>query len=265
MSYITVDAARRTLDRLTDFHNAQSKLHARYAIDFSENIGRRNIIMSRAQEKFLADELSQTLGNVCADGRTGYPDIMIHDLGIELECKITSPNEGGGSIAFLTDHGVLAKKGPTDYVYIICNNDFNRFAFLHFVGLTADDFRDPSDTSRGKSGMNKAKGMRKCSVLHGEVVNLRHSALKKISEERFQLERNLENEFSDLESTLKTLESTVAFGAQARRSLKGKILRVRSRIENFDDYVSKKIGKINERDEKSSGSNDKYHFELLPL
>lgn len=181
MSYLTTDIANSAIAKMKCFHDDIVCLYADYDMDLLDNLGRRNIVMSQAQEKFFASELSKHFSGVQNDGRTGEPDIFIGELNKELECKLTSKHRSG-SISFQTDYETLSQKGSLDFLYVIASSDFSKFAVLHFEGLTVDDFRPVSNGSRGKVAMFKHKGMKKCTMLHGDFINLNNKELQKIEE-----------------------------------------------------------------------------------
>jgi len=152
------------------FHDECRSLYRKHGFDLLDNLGRRNILLSQAQEKFFADVLSKRHKGVVNDGRTGQPDINIHSLNKELECKLTSRHKGG-AISFQSDYGALIQKGSLDYLYVIADDNFEKFAVLHFQDLTVEDFRPLSASSRGKVAMYKHKGMEKCNMLVGQAIN----------------------------------------------------------------------------------------------
>ena len=158
------------LEKMKSFHDECKQLYSRHGFNLLDNLGRRNIVMSQAQEKYFADALSQRHQGVINDGRTGQPDIVIESLGKELECKLTSRHKGG-AISFQSDYASLLQKGSLDYLYVIGDENFEKFAVLHFKNLDINDFRPLSSGSRGKVAMYKHMGMKKCSVLFGNVLN----------------------------------------------------------------------------------------------
>jgi len=180
MSYLTRAMSLSALRKMQSFHHDIIDLYDRYDMDLLSNLGRRNIVMSQTQEKFFAEALSGVYSGVINDGKTGQPDIIINELQRELECKLTSRHRGGG-LSFQSDHETLVQKGKLDYLYVIANVAFDEFAVLHFEGLTPEDFRVPSNGSRGKVAMYKHKGMKKCSVPVGNVVDLNEINLKKLT------------------------------------------------------------------------------------
>lgn len=159
----------KALSRMKEFHERQEALHKEFDMEFSENTGRRNVIMSAAQEKFFASEIASHFPDAVSDGGTGQPDIVIPSLGKELECKITTKRLKGG-YSFQTDYKTLEKKGSLDYLYVLAAPDFESFAVIFFNGLSINDFHKPAPGSRGKSQMKKSVGMKKANILHGQAI-----------------------------------------------------------------------------------------------
>lgn len=168
MSYITHEHCQRALQKMKQFHDDLDNLYKSYGLSMLENTGRRNILLSAAQEEFFAQELAKSYKGVKNNGRTGEPDIMIGELSRELECKITTPSSKG-AIQLQTDYATLSKKGELDYLYVIADRNFDKFVVLHYDGLTSDDFRTPSAGSRGKAHMARHIAASKCNVLYGKV------------------------------------------------------------------------------------------------
>ena len=54
MSYITKEIAISAIRRLKQYENAQKDIHEIWGLNFREDTGRRNAMLSRAQEKFFA-------------------------------------------------------------------------------------------------------------------------------------------------------------------------------------------------------------------
>ena len=177
--YLTRDDAIFSLKRMQDFHDECKSLYQRHGFDLLDNLGRRNILLSQAQEKYFADALSRKFKDVRNDGRAGEPDIIIGELDKELECKLTSRHKGG-AISFQSDYQALLQKGALDYLYVIADENFKEFAVLHFQGLTVEDFRPLSTGSRGKIAMFKHKGIQKCTVLYGDVIDLSEKNLSRL-------------------------------------------------------------------------------------
>lgn len=186
MSYLTREIALASLKRMIDFHGELADLYHSHEMDLLQDLGRRNILMSSLQEKCFAKELSKQFPKATSDGKSGQPDIVIPELGKELECKLTSRHRSG-SWGFQTDYATLKAKSALDYLYVLASEDFESFAVLHFEGLTVDQFRAESPGSRGKVAMYKHRGMPKCNVLVGEAKDLSAERLENI---RIKLNNN---------------------------------------------------------------------------
>ena len=178
MSYIDRHHVLDALKNMCQFHSDLQKLHLGYGLCLLDNTGRRNILMSSTQEEFFARALSNDYAGVVNNGKTGEPDIVVGQLGRELECKITTPSPSGG-INLQTDYATLAKKGELDYLYVIADKQFEKFVVLHYTALTTDDFSIPSQSSRGKSKLIKHIAEKKCNVLWGFVRSKNKRELEK--------------------------------------------------------------------------------------
>jgi len=179
MQPISKQMSLSALKKMSDFHEAIRQLYSNQNLEFFEDLGRRNILMSRPQEKFFAEELKSVYPLAHADGKTGQPDIIIPEINGEIECKITSKGRSGGW-NLQTDYGTLKSKGSLDYLYVLCSPEFDKFSVLYFENLNVSDFRNPSPGSRGKSQMVLWKAMDKCTVLWGKVENLSDHNRKKV-------------------------------------------------------------------------------------
>ena len=187
MSYLTRPMAEHAIRKMKRFHDNLLGVYEDHDMDVLEDLGRRNILMSTPQEKYFADELSVEYPDAFNDGKPGQPDIVIPELDVELECKLTSRHKSG-AISFQTDFETLRQKGSLDYLYMIADENFDSFAVLHFKGLTVDDFRPVANGSRGKVSMYKHKAMSKCNMLIGNVINNNALNLKKLEK---KLQNNL--------------------------------------------------------------------------
>lgn len=170
--YISKEDASRILLSMKGFESDLKSVYHDWEYDFHENLGRRNALVSMSQEVETARILSEKFSGVSSDGAPGKPDIVIDEISAELECKLTSGSRSGGSVTydFRTDWDTICNKGKLDYVYILADEEFEKFCFLFFEGLTPEDFFPPASGSRGKSRMNKSKGMKKCTSLFGEYI-----------------------------------------------------------------------------------------------
>jgi len=205
MSYLNRSHVLEACEKMQAFYSQLADLYKSHGMDIESNRGRRNILMSEPMEIFLAEALSKSYP-VISDGRTGKADIVVHltkTNSKELECKLTSPHASSGSICFQTDFETLEKKGNLDYIYLVANEDFSGFCAIYFEGLTIDDFRGVSPGARGKVQMFKHKGMKKATVLMGEVIDLKEQRISRIQsniieaqEENTLLCNKLENKIS---------------------------------------------------------------------
>ena len=212
--------AIETCKNLKNFYAKLSSLYESEGMSITEDLGRRNILMSGPMERFLANALSARYPKVVNDGKTGQPDIVVfteNGDSLELECKLTSPHQSSGSIAFQTDYETLVRKGKVDYVYLVANEAFDEFCFIYFEGLTKDDFRSLSPGARGKVQMYKHRGMKKATVLMGQMINREEVQAQKLS----QLLSNLLSE----EQTEKIIEKVY--------NVKEKIMVVKDRNASY--------------------------------
>lgn len=181
--YLTKPMIREALTRVQTFEHDLDNLFASYDYSLRTNLGRRNALCSQAQEKELARVLAKTFETVIQDGAPGKPDIFIGDINKELECKLTSGNRGRSvSYSLQTDWATLEKKGSLDYLYVLCDEDFEKFCVLYFKDLTTDDFFPPANGSRGKSRMKKSAAMKKAVCLHGDFVTQNENYINSYTE-----------------------------------------------------------------------------------
>jgi hypothetical protein len=180
-SYLTKKMSIAALVKMQMFHDDIKALYKANDMDILDNLGRRNTVMSAAQEKFFASELKKKYATVIDDGKTGQPDIVIEEIGKELECKLTSQHASGAWL-LQTDYVTLQKKGSLDYLYVLASADFGSFCVLHFDGLTTDDFFMPGKSGRGRAKLNIHNAITKCRVLHGDVYNKNDESIKTLEE-----------------------------------------------------------------------------------
>lgn len=177
MEHFNRHMALEAISSMASMHSELNRVFADWGMDFTSNSGRRNIVLSQAQEEFFAQQLRKKYDRVISDGRTGQPDIVIqHDKNTyEIECKLTTRGSNG-SISLQTDYVTLEQKGEIDYLYVVACPQFQNFAVLYFHSLTTDDFRPPSSGSRNKASMCKHKAFHKCTPLVGgyERINDRY-------------------------------------------------------------------------------------------
>lgn len=177
--FLTREDSIKALRKMKLFHDDLERVMNKHNFNLFENLGRRNILLSQAQEKFFADSLSEKY-EVSNDGRTGEPDIVIKSLDKELECKLTSPQKKG-NISFQTDYETLEKKGSLDYLYVVADSAFKKFAVIHYENLKIKDFRKLSNGSRGKTQMMKHKTADRANVLVGKMINLNETEIEKLT------------------------------------------------------------------------------------
>jgi len=189
MSYLTREMVLSALTRMRTFEGEMRCLFDRYGLPLADNIGRRNIIMSQAQENFFARELAQSW-SVKVDGRTGEADIVLPDLDRELECKISSGSGRYKNYSLQTDYVTLTRKGALDFLFVLADPGFENFAVLHFEELTPDDFHPPSPGARQKARMRKDRAMDRCNVLWGSVSSRNERELEKIALKRRELDES---------------------------------------------------------------------------
>ena len=166
--YVTEQMTTAALSKMKSFYYQLRDLYSTNGLDVNGDMGRRNMLMSSLQEKFFAEELQSIYPQTISDGKTGEPDIIIPEIDGELECKLTSKNRSG-SWSLQTDYNTLNRKGTLDYLYVLASDDFEEFAVLFFEKLTCNDFHPPASGSKGKSRMNMANSMKKCTVVHGVI------------------------------------------------------------------------------------------------
>lgn len=184
------------LQDLTKFENSLRTLFEDYDMDLRENLGRRNALISTLQEKVTAKYLKDIFFDVKIDGAPGKPDITINDIDRELECKITSGSKSKGyvSYALQTDYDTICKKQYLDYMYILCNDTFDKFCVLFFEDLSPEDFFPPASGSRGKSRMKKKNAMQKVTPLWGNYIVKNEELIKRYKERKIaHLEKHNEN------------------------------------------------------------------------
>ena len=182
MVYVTREMALEAIGNMQSFHNDLADIFEKNDMDFQTDLGRRNIIMSHAQEKYFTQALQSEYDGVTNDGRTGQPDIVISNDSVtaEIECKLTTRHKSG-AISFQSDYETLVKKGSLDYLYVVASADFKSFATFYFKSLTVDDFRPLSPGARGKVAMLKHKGFKKCTVLTGKYESINDKNVRKLN------------------------------------------------------------------------------------
>ena len=237
---------------MKSFHSELVELYNKQGMNLASNRGRRNILMSAPMEHFLAEAIKSSFTNVSCDGRTGEADITVHaDSGpIEIECKLTSPHQSSGSIAFQTDHDTLVNKGSLDYVYIIADEEFEAFCTIYFQGLTIDEFRGLSPGARGKVQMYKWAGMKKATVLVGEAISSNDTKIKKITDAS---KIKIEEKVSQLTQWRKQLEDLPESSKYQEKKLT-------EQIHRGLDYIDSVVNKTADDVRITRQANPRYSF-----
>ena len=236
--YLTKEDVVEILKRIQSFENDLNSVFSKRGYDLRNNLGRRNALISLAQERETANVLRQKFKNVIEDGAPGKPDIYIADIKKELECKLTSGSKSKSSVSYSlqTDWETLCNKKTLDYMYILANADFKKFCVLFFEGLTPDDFFPPASGSRGKSRMNKTKAMKKVIVLHGGVINNNNVYLEKIKLETNQEFKDHMLKMRNYNAEELKLKSTQNYRREEIKKIKeNEIIRHRKKIKKLSD------------------------------
>ena len=242
MSYLTEEMVLSAIGKMKSFNNELCTVFENHSLSFNENLGRRNGVLSYAQEKFFADALSTEYEDVSVDGRTGRPDIFIGEINKELECKLTSGSGSQTSYALQTDYNTLKKKGSLDHLYVLADADFNKFAVLLFESLCPDDFHPPASGSKGKSRMNKASAMKKCKVLWGrvdlknamEIAKLQRRILENNAQKHKKINEVMKRIISDGTDTSNINKAMTALDKERKRFDK-KSNKLREKIEYWEN------------------------------
>jgi len=156
-----------------------SDVYGKYGIDIDRDVGRKNILISAAQEHFFAKAIGSIVGECSNDGRTGMADIVIDSMdGKEVECKVVCQGKKG-SWSLQADKATLERKGSCDFLYLLFDRSHSEAAVFLFEDLVPDDFHDPSPGSRGKARLRKSSAFKKCTPIIGGFTNLRNQWIEK--------------------------------------------------------------------------------------
>lgn len=230
MRYLTRDMTRDALLRLQLFETRVRETYEEFGIDILGNTGRRNIVVSQAQERFFSDALAVEFPDLVLDGRTGEADITLPSIGRELECKITSGSGARRSWNLQTDYATLVRKAEMDFLYVLAAPDFDRFAVLHFEGLTPDDFSPPAPGAREKARMIKHRAMDRCNVLWGGVRCLNDGHIENIMRERREIDERWDERQRGLSDRIAAADRAPRRRANLNSSLDRETSQVRKRI-----------------------------------
>jgi len=252
--YLTRDMTGTVLQDLVQFEEGLAGYFESNGLDLREDLGRRNALVSSAQESFFAKALAARYENVTRDGRPGQPDIIVGEFDRELECKMTSGS--GGSWNLQTDYVTLTKKGQLDFLYVLASPEFDSFAVLFFDGLTPDDFYPPSPGARQKARMNKSVAMDKCAVLWGDATCRNEAFIDRLSHERDELLGDMDFNLRTLDNSVKQLQEN---GTAAQIAT---AMRMRDRET---DRLSRKMDQVSERIRHWSEVEDQWSFKLMSV
>ncbi len=252
--YISSYTCNNTLAKMQMFHEDMCKIFSRHNMDFLENLGRRNIVMSQVMEAYFAREIAKDTGlNVTSDGGTGKADIVVEDTGKEIECKLNTPH-GKRSHALQADWTALEKK-DIDYLYLIANPEFTEFAVLQFENMTQEYYHPPARGSRNKVRMRLDKAMERCTVHHGHAININDREIQKIDVSLFQLDKEKRKRLLELGERIRNCSEK----AVATRE---KLLATTAREK---DRFDRKRQKLLDRRQNWETSTTKWSFELAPV
>ncbi len=180
-TYLTREASISAIKNITDLFTDISALYDKYGIDLGNDVGRKNILISAAQEHFFAKAIESIVGDCSSDGRTGMADIVIGSMeDKEVECKVVCRGKSG-SWSLQADKATLQKKGSCDFLYLLFDRSHENVAVLLFEDLVPDDFYDPAPGSRGKARLKKSSAFKKCTPLVGHFNNLREMWMEEYS------------------------------------------------------------------------------------
>ena len=118
MQYLTPIMAREAIKSMKIFHDDIVDVYDRNGMDLLDNLGRRNIVMSQAQEEIFRGRCFQSLYEDVIEDGTHRPARYRNwvPLNKELECKLTSRHRSG-AISFQSDFETLQNKKSLDYLY----------------------------------------------------------------------------------------------------------------------------------------------------
>lgn len=179
MAYLDRSSSISAINNIVSLFNDVSDVYKRHGIDIARDVGRKNILISAAQEHFFAEAISGIVGKCSNDGRTGMADIIIDCMDDkEVECKVLCQGKSG-SWSLQADKATLERKGSCDFLYLLFDRSHENVAVLLFEDLVPDDFYDPSPGSRGKARLKKSSAFKKCIPLVGSFDNRRENYIRK--------------------------------------------------------------------------------------
>ena len=180
-NYLNRSESIKAIKKIKSLFSELNGLYEKYGISLGNDVGRKNILISAAQEHFFAEAIGSIVGDCSSDGRTGMADIVIGSMNDrEVECKVVCRGKTG-SWSLQADKATLERKGSCDFLYLLFDRDHQNVAVLLFEDLIPDDFYDPSPGSRGKARLKKSSAFKKCKPLVGGFTNLREQWVEKYS------------------------------------------------------------------------------------
>ena len=244
---VTTEMALRVLGKLRAMRGDVISTLGGYGIEIDSC--RINQILSSGMEKFLADELVSVDPDTTNDGRTGMLDIMMPNLGKELECKLTSGSvsSSGFTFEFRADLETLQNKGATDFIYMVTNRAYTEAMVVHYTGLTTEDANPLYNGARGKITFNKVRALRKATVLLGSMTPQSDVRMAKYLEVRDRLVRESERLYNlhtaclkeycaDLQQTRDRIES---LGPKAHKTRENQYEILRNKEERHNKRIEK--------------------------
>ncbi len=188
MQYLT---RKSSVEAIRNIHCLQQELDAlygKYGIKLGVDVGRKNILISSAQEHFFAKAIASVVGKCSNDGRTGAADIIIDSLNDrEVECKVLCQGKKG-SWQFQADKASLVRKGKLDFLYLLYDRTHDNVGLFLFTDLGPEDFADPAPGSRGKARLRKSTAFKKCVPIIGGFTDKRSMYIEKYSKEKISAE-----------------------------------------------------------------------------
>ena len=164
-TYLNREASIGAIRKITGLFTELNDLYGKYGIDLGNDVGRKNILISAAQEHFFAQAIESIVGDCSSDGRTGMADIVIGSMDDrEVECKVVCRGKTG-SWSLQADKATLERKGSCDFLYLLFDRSHENVAVLLFEDLVPDDFYDPAPGSRGKARLKKSTAFKMCVPL----------------------------------------------------------------------------------------------------
>ena len=183
MSYLDRDSSVEAIKNISSLFNDVTDVYEKYGININRDVGRKNILISAAQEHFFANAIASVVGECSNDGRTGMADIVIGSLDDrEVECKVVCRGKTG-SWSLQADKATLERKGSCDFLYLLFDRTHENTAVLLFENLVPDDFYDPAPGSRGEARLKKSSAFKKCKALVGGFENKRMKFLERYQDE----------------------------------------------------------------------------------